>query len=108
VTFYPANTWYAYTTNGNIDGGNVNNITFQNSSYNVSARLANTGEFFIPEPAQFDEVNSQIDGKYSITESGEIEFNEFDETGGISVAGRLHSNGTIQILGEFNEIDGIK
>jgi len=108
VTFYPANTWYAYTTDGNINDGNVNNITFEDSSYTTVARLANTGEFFIPEPTQLDEVNPQVGGKYVMTKTGQIDFNEFDETGGISVAGRLHSNGTIQILGEFNEIDGIK
>lgn len=108
VTFYPANTWYAYTTNGNINNGNVNNITFVDPSFTRVARLANTGEFFIPEPTQLDEVNPQPGRNYSMTRSGEIEFNEFDETGGISVAGRLHSNGTIQILGEFNEVDGIK
>jgi len=108
VTFYPANTWYAYTTDGNINDGNVNNITFEDSSYTTVARLANTGEFFIPEPTQLDEVNPQVGGKYVMTKTGQIEFNEFDETGGISVAGRINPDGSIQILGEFNEIDGIK
>lgn len=102
---YPSNTWYALTTNGNVDNGNNLGITFNPRTLSTLTRTYSNGDFLIAAGTQFDEVTGSIN-RYD--NYGLIAAKEFDEVTSISPAkARIANTGTFTIAGTFNEVDGI-